>query len=285
MINTVEKFKEKKNRIAVISGEGNLPNQIIKELILNNIDPIAFFPKNFNLSLPNNVKKIAFDLYNLENLIYALKSRAVKYLIFAGKITRYNDFDTSNNLKSIDLMKDYKIDLQNTDDKLLRSVGYFFEKQGFEILSIQKILPNIFLEKGIPSNRKPSIQDRKDIEKAINIHNLMSKADIGQSLVVVNGLCIGLETLPGTDAMIEFVKNFKRKNNFFKKLSGGILFKCLKNNQDIRFDFPVIGENTLLNIKRAELNGLALVENKLITLNKDKLIKIANKLDLFISID
>ena len=45
MINTIEKFKEKKNRIAVISGEGNLPNQIIKELILNNIDPIAFFPK------------------------------------------------------------------------------------------------------------------------------------------------------------------------------------------------------------------------------------------------
>ena len=218
-------------------------------------------------------------------MIYALKSRAVKYLIFAGKITRYNDFDTSNNLKSIDLMKDYKIDLQNTDDKLLRSVGYFFEKHGFEILSVQNILPNFFLEKGVPSNRKPSIQDRKDIEKAINIHNLMSEADIGQSLVVVNGLCIGLETLPGTDAMIEFVKNFKRKNNFFKKLSGGILFKCLKNNQDIRFDFPVIGENTLLNIKRAELNGLALVENKLITLNKDKLIKIANKLDLFISID
>ena len=285
MIKTIENIKVKKNRIAVISGEGNLPNQIIKELILNNIDPIAFFPKNFNLSLPNNVKKIAFDLYNLENLIYALKSRAVKYLIFAGKITRYNDFDTSNNLKSIDLMKDYKIDLQNTDDKLLRSVGYFFEKHGFEILSIQNILPNFFLEKGIPSNRKPSIQDRKDIEKAINIHNLMSEADIGQSLVVVNGLCIGLETLPGTDAMIEFVKNFKIKNNFFKKLSGGILFKCLKKNQDVRFDFPVIGENTLLNIKRAELNGLALVENKLITLNKDKLIKIANKLDLFISID
>ena len=52
MIKTIENIKEKKNRIAVISGEGNLPNQIIKELILNNIDPIAFFPKNFNLSLP-----------------------------------------------------------------------------------------------------------------------------------------------------------------------------------------------------------------------------------------
>ena len=42
MIKTIENIKEK-NRIAVISGEGNLPNQIIKELIFNNIDPIAFF--------------------------------------------------------------------------------------------------------------------------------------------------------------------------------------------------------------------------------------------------
>ena len=139
MIKTIDKFKETKNRIAVISGEGNLPNQIIKELILNNIDPIVFFPKNLNLSFLSNVKTIAFDLYNFENLIYELKSKAVKYLIFAGKITRFNDFETSNNFKSIDLMKDYKIDLQNTDDKLLRSVGYFFEKQGFEILSIQNV--------------------------------------------------------------------------------------------------------------------------------------------------
>ena len=81
MIKTLEKFKEK-NRLAVISGEGILPNQIIKELILNKIDPFAFFPNHLNLSLPNNVKKIAFDLYNLEKLIYELKSRAVKYLIF-----------------------------------------------------------------------------------------------------------------------------------------------------------------------------------------------------------
>ena len=43
-------------------------------------------------------------------------------------------------------MKDYKIDLQNSDDKLLRSVGYF-EKQGFEILSVQNLLPNFFLKK------------------------------------------------------------------------------------------------------------------------------------------
>ena len=89
MIKTIDKFKETKNRIAVISGEWNLPNQIIKELILNNIHPIAFFPKNFNLSLPINVKKIAFDLYNFENLKINFKGHLIltdPNLVINGRI-------------------------------------------------------------------------------------------------------------------------------------------------------------------------------------------------------
>tara|TARA_B100000676_G_C17455696_1_gene521264 strand:- start:247 stop:591 length:345 start_codon:yes stop_codon:yes gene_type:complete len=110
----------------------------------------------------------------------------------------------------------------------------------------------------------------------------MSKADIGQSLVVSNGLCIAIETLPGTDAMIEFVLNFKNKDKKIRNSSEGILFKSLKVNQDPRFDFPVVGEKTLINLRKAKINGLALFENRLILLNKEKLIKLADELDLFI---
>ena len=82
--------------------------------------------------------------------------------------------------------------------------------------------------------------------------------------------------------MIEFVLNFKSIDKKIKNVSEGILFKSLKVNQDPRFDFPVVGENTLRNIKNAKINGLALFENLLILLNKDKLIKLADELDLFI---
>ena len=112
----------------------------------------------------------------------------------------------------------------------------------------------------------------------------MSNADIGQSLIVSNGLCIAIETLPGTDAMIKFVLNFKNKDKKIKNVSEGILFKSIKVNQDPRFDFPVVGEKTLRNIKNAKINGLALFENKLILLNKEKLIKLADELDLFICV-
>jgi hypothetical protein len=138
------------------------------------------------------------------------------------------------------------------------------------------------LKQGSFTKRKPTKQDQYDIKKAIEFHKIISKADIGQSLIVSNGLCIAIETLPGTDAMIEFVLNFKNTNKEIRNSSKGILFKSLKVSQDPRFDFPVVGEKTLRNIRNAKINGLALFENRLILLNKEKLIKLANELDLFI---
>ena len=165
---------------------------------------------------------------------------------------------------------------------LLRNIGIFFENQGFSILSLHEIIPDFFLKEGSITKRKPTKQDQYDIKKAIELHKVISKADIGQSLIVSNGLCIAIETLPGTDAMIEFVLNFKNKDKKIRNSSEGILFKSLKVNQDPRFDFPVVGEKTLINLRKAKINGLALFENRLILLNKEKLIKLADELDLFI---
>ena len=281
LIKSLIKFNNKKKRIALISGLGDLPKFIIRELTLNKIKPILFYPNGMNITIPESIDKVSFNIYDLEKLIKDLNERYVRYLIFGGKITRNDINESSFLLKNFKSKINHKINLKETDDILLRNVGFFFEKQGFKILSLKEIIPNLLLNEGIATKKKPSIQDKNDIFRAIDLHKEMSKSDLGQSLVISNGQCIALETLPGTDAMIEFVKNFKNKimlNNF----SNGIFFKSLKVNQDPRFDFPVIGEKTLINIKNAKLNGLALMENKLILLNKEKLIKLADELDLFI---
>ena len=282
-IKNIVKFKGRKNRIALISGSGELPKLIISELTLNGIEPVVFSPIGIKVNIQENVDNVLFDLFDFEGLVYELKKRFVRYLVFAGKITRNNIIDENlssiNNLSSV---KKYNINLSETDDILLRNIGIFFENQGFCILSLQQIMPDFFLKEGSITKRKPTKQDQYDIKKAIELHKVISKADIGQSLIVSNGLCIAIETLPGTDAMIKFVLNFKSTDKKNINVSEGILFKSLKVNQDPRFDFPVVGEKTLKHIRKAKINGLAFLENKLILLNKEKLIKIADELDLFI---
>ena len=282
-IKDIVKFKGKKNRIALISGSGELPKLIIRELTLNGIEPIVFSPIGIKLNIPGNFDNILFDLFDFEGLVYELKKRFIRYLVFAGKITRNNIIDEdSSKSKNFSSFKKYNVNLSETDDILLRNIGIFFENQGFSILSLHEIIPGLFLKEGSITKRKPTKQDHYDIKKAIEFHNVISKADIGQSLIVSNGLCIAIETLPGTDAMIEFVLNFKNKDKKIRNSSEGILFKSLKVNQDPRFDFPVVGEKTLINLRKAKINGLALFENRLILLNKEKLIKLADELDLFI---
>jgi len=282
-IKNIVEFKGKENRIALISGSGELPNLIIRELTLNGIEPIVFSPIGIKLNIPGNFDNILFDLFDFEGLVYELKKRFIRYLVFAGKITRNNIIDENlSTIKNYNSVKRYNINLRETDDILLRNIGIFFENQGFSILSLNEIIPDFFLKEGSFTKRKPTKQDHNDIKKAIKFHKVISKADIGQSLIVSNGLCIAIETLPGTDAMIEFVLNFKNKDKKIRNSSEGILFKSLKVNQDPRFDFPVVGEKTLINLRKAKINGLALFENRLILLNKEKLIKLADELDLFI---
>ena len=282
-IKHLKKFRDKKNRIALISGSGELPKLIIRELTFNGIKPVVFSPFGLEITIPENIDRVLFNLFDLEKLVYELKKHFTSYLVFAGKITRNNFTDENSvRLKSISSVIKHNINIRETDDNLLRNIGIFFENQGFSILSLDEIIPDLFLREGLISKKKPTNQDKFDINRAIDFHKVISKADIGQSLIVSNGQCIALETLPGTDAMIEFVANFKSKNNKKENISEGIFFKSLKVNQDQRFDFPVIGEKTLKNIKKAKLNGLAFFENKLILLNKEKLIKLADELDLFI---
>ena len=282
-IKNIVKFKGRKNRIALISGSGELPKLIISELTLNGIEPVVFSPIGIKVNIQENVDNVLFNLFDFEGLVYELKKRFVRYLVFAGKITRNNIIDENlSSIKNLSSVKKYNINLSETDDILLRNIGIFFENQGFSILSLQEIMPDFFLKEGSITKRKPNKQDQYDIKKAIELHKVISKADIGQSLIVSNGLCIAIETLPGTDAMIKFVLNFKSTDKKNINVSEGILFKSLKVNQDPRFDFPVVGEKTLINLRKAKINGLALFENRLILLNKEKLIKLADELDLFI---
>ena len=275
-------FKNKNYKLALILGTGSLPNLVLKEIVNLKVKSYAFCPIGFNVDIPKNIDKVFFDLNDLNALILALNKNNVTHLAFAGKIDR-NDFKNKSfifeNKKN---NKTININLNDTDDKLLRTIGAFFENHGFNIISIQELVPDSLLKAGVLTKIKPSNQDKLDIKKAIDLHNIMSNADMGQSVIVSHGLCIAAETLPGTDSMIKFVYNFKKSKNIIKHPSSGVFFKSLKKNQDPRFDFPVIGEKTLIEIKKSKLNGLALKENKLILLNKEKLIKVADSFGLFI---
>ena len=269
-------------KIAVITGEGKLPHSIYREMRRRSVETWSFCPLNLSVKVPKYVSKVIFNPLDLEGLFFELRERDIESVVFAGKITRRITNSPSSN-KSDDLFsREIFPILQETDDKVLREIGKIFEFNGFDVRGINELLPESLAVKGILTKEKPSKHDNNDIIKAINYHKILSKADIGQSLIVSSGLCLAVESLPGTDAMLDFIKKEKSKDYLDSDTGGGILYKAPKTNQDSRFDIPVIGETTIRKAKGANLRGIALQRDSVILLNKEKVIQLANQLRLFI---
>ena len=119
----------------------------------------------------------------------------------------------------------------------------------------------------------------RDISKADSVYNLITRR-YGQGIVVENGLVLGIETLQGTDELLNFVS---RTSSHLRNTSlGGIFVKRPKLNQDLRFDMPVIGSETIGLACKAGLRGLVISPKSVILIDREKCIQIAEANNFFI---
>jgi len=120
--------------------------------------------------------------------------------------------------------------------------------------------------------------------RARDIVDKLGEIDIGQASVVSNGLCFGLETIQGTEKMLEFVKNNSELNVHSIEGKSGVFFKNIKSNQSRLIDFPVVGPDTIKQVSNAKLNGIAIVHKNVFILDICRTIALANKEGLFVSV-
>ncbi len=265
------------SKIGIISGEGNLPIYIGKELIKKNFD-ITFFLLNSikEKKLYSKEKHVDIDIISIKKLIYQLKKYNIKKIIFAGSIKRPSIKDIGFDLDTIKLAKNLMLEKKG-DNYLLVSIKNYLEEKGFKFFKWTKYCPEIFsIEKNL-SSILPSTNAINNLNKAKKIYQHFKKIDVGQSIIIQNQLVLGLEAIEGTDKLIERCSNYKRKGD------KGILLKFSKKNQSNLIDIPLIGFETVKNIKKFNYEGIFLEKNKCLIIEKEEIINFANKNKIFIS--
>jgi DUF1009 family protein len=100
--------------------------------------------------------------------------------------------------------------------------------------------------------------------------------DVGQAVVVQQGIVLGVEAVEGTDALLARCTNVRREG------PGGVLVKLAKPRQDNRFDLPTIGPETVASVVKAGLRGIAVQANSSLLIERDKTVAAANKTSVFI---
>jgi len=260
------------SRIALIAGEGRLAPAIAAALDA----PLVYALDH----LKPEVEAKPFRLERLVPFLDELSDQGIDRVVFAGAIRRPRIEPDLFDQRTLAILPRILMGMQSGDDAALRAVLDVFEEAGIAIASVDQILPELVPAEGVLVG-EPSARDQKDAARAAEIVRGLGALDIGQGAVVAQGLCLAVEALPGTEAMLEFARlhsGLKPDPNG----AGGVLYKAPKPGQDRRIDLPTIGPDTVRQAATAGLAGLVWEAGSVILLEREEAIACAKSAGLFL---
>lgn len=155
------------------------------------------------------------------------------------------------------------------DDSLLRALAEELESEGIRIEPSTIFLPSLLAPEGVLTRRKPNRREQKDIEFGWQLAKQFGSLDIGQCLLVKDQAVLAVEGIDGTDATI------LRGGRLCQQ--GAVVIKVSKPIQDLRFDVPAVGLDTIATMKRAQARVLVLEAGRSLMFDRDKMIDEANR--------
>jgi DUF1009 family protein len=154
------------------------------------------------------------------------------------------------------------------NDTLLGAVADEMRRRGLTLIDSTRYIPEMLAPAGSLTPGRPPQRVIDDAEFAWPLIKQIAAMDIGQAIAVKEREVIAVEAIEGTDALIE-------RTGRLCPQGGWTLVKVAKPNQDMRFDVPTIGAQTIENLHRAGAAGLVVEAGKTIVLERDKLVELA----------
>lgn len=162
------------------------------------------------------------------------------------------------------------------DDGILRRIVAEIESEGFRVVGLETVMKDVKPGAGCLGRLEPDETAQADIDRSLQVLRAMSVADVGQAVIVQQGLVLGVEAIEGTDALLARCADLKRDG------PGGVLVKMQKRGQDTRMDLPTIGPATVRGAAEAGLRGIAIQAEGTIVIGRDEVIETADRLGLFV---
>ncbi|PIR38648.1 MAG: UDP-2,3-diacylglucosamine pyrophosphatase [Alphaproteobacteria bacterium CG11_big_fil_rev_8_21_14_0_20_39_49] len=264
------------SKIGLIAGNGDLPEKIISQCINSGIDVFVILITDNLPSSISKVQSVKLNIGSVGKAIKTLKEEKVEQVVFAGGLKRPKLLSLSLDAGGIKLLARITKAKFNGDNKLLTTVIGFFEDNGFEIVGADEILEDALVTMGQLGMVKPDQRQKEDIEVGKEIAKKIGELDIGQSVIVQDGVVIGVEAIEGTDGLIQ------RCSELQMEKKGGVLVKVKKPGQDSRVDLPTIGPVTIMKAYENGLSGIAVEAGGALIIDKEEVIKMADEYGLFL---
>ncbi len=268
-------------KLGIIAGSGALPRLVSEACAAQGRDYIIvqFEGVDLDWTTGHPVMSAAFEKPG--KLFKGLKKAGVATVTMGGAMGRPQLNPLRFDATGLRLAPVVMNAMKSGDNSTLKIVAALFEAENFAVIGVHEAMPSLLAVAGIPTSAQPSDEERSDADRAAEIVLALGAADVGQGAVVAQGLCLGLESIQGTDAMLRFVaENPARLPD--KKGSKGVLLKRPKPGQDMRLDMPAIGPDTFTAAAAAGLAGVVVQAGETLVLGQAETVARADELGLFL---
>jgi UDP-2,3-diacylglucosamine hydrolase len=201
----------------------------------------------------------------LGRLLKFFRSQDIHHAIMAGQIAPKNLFDLRPDLKALMLLGKLK---ERNAESIFAAIADELAKVEVDLLPATTFLEDSIAKLGLIAGPKLSPRQEHDVELGWNAAKEIARLDIGQTIVIKNGTIVAVEAFEGTNEAI------KRGGTLARE--GAVVVKVSKPNQDMRFDVPVIGVETVRIAAESGVRVIAVEAGKTLLLERDAVIALAN---------
>ncbi|SMC38698.1 LpxI family protein [Sporomusa malonica] len=257
------------NTIGLIAGVGRLPVEFARAArgMGFAVVAIAVAPGVDDELAQAADRCYAVGLGELDKLLATLKQEAVNQVTLLGKVTKEHLF--SGAARPDARMQRLLAGLKDlNDDTVMLALVREFAGEGIGVLDQTELIRQLMPTAGILTKRQPSPEEQGDMEFGLTMARQIGGLDIGQTVVVKNRAVLAVEAIEGTDACIRRGGQLGR--------GGVIVAKAAKPQQDLRFDVPSVGPDTLKAMIEIGAAALVIEAGKTLLVDKQQVIDLAD---------
>lgn len=256
-------------KLGLIAGSGKFPLIFAQQAKREGVALVTVAHRG---ETPKEIEKVGDEVTwiyvgELGKIIRTFQRAGVREAVMAGGI------------RKVKLFSNFKPDLRGAaflarmrsrdDDRLLRGVAEELEGEGIRVLESTLFLSAIIPAEGVLTRRAPNERQWEDVRLGFRIAKQIGRLGVGQCVVVKNRVVLAVEAAEGTDEAI-------RRGGSLGK-GGIVVVKVSKPDQDLRFDVPAVGADTIKNLHEHKGAVLAVEAGKTILLEKERMVEEANR--------
>jgi DUF1009 family protein len=270
--------------VGIVAGAGAMPFAVADQLAARGLGTVI-------LALKGACDPAAVARYRhhwvsvgqIGKMIRLFRSEGCRDVLFIGGVARPSLSEVRVDWGTLRIMPVVAAAFRGGDDHLLSGIGRIFEQDGLRMIGVKDAAPGLLMPPGCITRTMPDGAATTDIVLGRELLAAISRFDIGQAVIVIDGHVVAVEDIEGTDGLLARVAWLRERGRIRAKAGRGVLVKAPKKGQDLRYDLPAVGTRTVEGAALAGLAGIAVAAGNAVVADIQAMIEAADKSGLFVT--